>query len=120
MDYFSKNSWDGDVVLLLDEFNCLYQTEHDIRDDCLQALRVLKQRDNAFQCLIAAGTFVHLCPSTRPTPFGIDDLVQCPYFTMDETRKLFQEFAQDLGFSIDDAIIEDVWAKSNGLVAQLT
>ena len=29
------------------------------------------------------------------------------------------EFAEDSGFSIDDAIVDDVWTKSNGLVVQL-
>ena len=52
-------------------------------------------------------------------PFNVTDFVQSSYFTIDETRKLFREFAEDLGFSIDDAIVEDVWAKSNGLVTQL-
>ena len=121
--YFHKDSWDGgQIVLLLDELTCLYQAEGNVRDDCLQAFRVLKRHgDYAVQCLIAAGTFsiVYLCPSTRLSPFNIGDLVQCPYFSIDETRKLFQEFAHDLGFSIDNAIIEDVWAKSSGLVAQL-
>ena len=56
MPDFRKDSWDGYIVLLLDEFSCLYQ--------------------------------------------GKDNVVA------------------DLGFSIDDAIVEDVWAKSNGLVAQ--
>jgi len=69
----------------------------------------------------AFGTFsiVYLCPSTRLSPFDIDNLVQCPYFTIDETRALFDKFAHDFGFSIDPAIAEDVWARSSGLVAQL-
>jgi hypothetical protein len=60
-----------------------------------------------------------LNPSTA-SPFNVADVVQSPYFTVDEVRKLFREFAEDLSFSIDDAIIEDVWAKSNGLVDHST
>jgi hypothetical protein len=120
--YFRKDTWDGNVVILLDEFSCLYEGTDDVRDDCLQALRGLKhnRKGHAVQCLIAAGTFniVYLNPSTAP-PFNVADFVQSPYFTIDETRKLFREFVEDLGFSIDDAIVEDVWVKSNGLVAQL-
>ena len=118
--YFYNDFWDGKVVLLLDEFTCLYQAEDHVRDDCLQAFQGLRQ-DHAVWCIIAAGTFsiVYLYPSIGHTPFNIDELVQCPYFTIDETRELFHEFAQDLGFSIDDTIAEDVWAKSSGLVAQL-
>ena len=102
----------------------MYQANDDVRDDCLEAFRGLKQdRENhAVQCIIAAGTFsiVYLNPSNSGvSPFNVADVVQCPYFTIDETRKLFGEFAQDIGYSIDDAIVEDVWAKSNGSVAQL-
>jgi len=61
-----------------------------------------------------------LKPTTNAaSPFNVDDLVQSPYFTIDETRKLFCEFAENLGYLIDDAIVEDVWAKSNELAAQL-
>ncbi|KAF8347795.1 hypothetical protein F5887DRAFT_1072145 [Amanita rubescens] len=117
ISYFRKDYWDGKVVLLLDELSCLYQCEEDVRNDCLIAFRALKhyRRDHAVQCLIAAGTFgiVHLNTSRGP-PFNVAEFVQSPYFTIDETRKLFREFAEDLGVSIDDAIVEDVWAKSNG------
>ncbi len=121
MSYFYKPCWKGKVTLLIDEFSSLYQANDDVRDDCLEAFRGLKQdRENhAVQCIIAAGTFsiVYLNPGV--SPFNVADVVQCPYFTIDETRKLFREFAQDLGYSIDDAIVEDVWAKSNGSVAQV-
>ncbi|KAM6499476.1 hypothetical protein JOM56_004984 [Amanita muscaria] len=117
--YFRKDFWGGNVVLLLDEFSCLYQAKDNVRNDCFQAFRGLKHNraGHAVRCLIAAGTFdiVHLNPSNSGvSPFNIADIVQCPYFTIDETRKLFHEFAQDLGYSIDNDIIEDVWAKSNG------
>jgi len=56
-----------------------------------------------------------LNPSTGGvSPFNVADIVQCPFFTIDETKKLFLDFVKDLGLSIDDAIVEDVLAKSNG------
>ena len=76
----------------------------------------------AVQCIIAAGIFniVYLDPTNSGVPpFNVADVIKCPYFTVDETRELFCEFAQDLSYLIDDAIVEDVWAKSNGSVAQL-
>lgn len=102
----------------------MYQANDDVRDDCLEALRGLKQdrESHTVQCIIAAGTYsiVYLNPSNSGvSTFNIVDIVQCPYFTIDEISKLFREFAQNLGYSIDDAIAEDVWAKSNGSVAQL-
>jgi len=124
ISYFYNNSWDRKVVLLLDEFGSLYLAQDDVRDDCLQAFRELKQdhEGHTLQCIITAGTFsiISLNTSTRGiSPFNVADFVQCPYFTIDETRKLFHQFAQDLDYSIDDDIIEDVWAKSNGSVARL-
>jgi len=70
--------------------------------------------------LVAAGTFFNLNLLTGVlSPFNDTDLVHCPYFTIDEIKELFSEFAKDLGRSIEDAIVMDVWAKSNKLVAQL-
>ena len=115
MSYFRQDSWDRKVVLLLDEFSCLYESENAIRNDCLSAIRGLKHTINyAVQCVIAAGTFsiVHLNLS------NVADSVQSPYFTIDETRELFREFQSDFSITIDDAIVDDIWTKSNGLVAQ--
>jgi hypothetical protein len=121
MSYFSQDSWHGKVVLL-DEFSYLYKSQEAVRNDCLNAIRALKHYRNkhAVHCVIAAGTFsiIHLNP-TDSSPFNIADSVQSPYFTVDETRKLFCEFGSDLSISIDDAIVDDIWAKSNGLAAQL-
>ncbi len=123
--YFHKDSWDVHVVLLLDELSCLYQAADDVRNDCLQAFRGLKytRGGHVIQGVIAAGTFgiVNLNPTTSAaSPFNVADyFVQSPYFSIDETRKLFGEFAENFGYLIDDAIVVDVWAKSNGLVAQL-
>lgn len=124
INYFRKDSWGTlRVVLLFDEFSCLYGGGNNVRNDCLQALRGLKHdREYAVQCVIAAGTLdiVYLNSSTPAlSPFNINDYIQSPYFTIDETRKLFRDFAEDSGYSIDDGIAEDVWAKSNGLVVQL-
>ena len=120
--YFRKDAWNGNVVFLLDEFSSLYKGQDDVRDSCLQAFRGLKhdRETHAVQCFIAAGTF-SMIYLTMPaaSPFNITDFVQSPSFTIDETRKLFNDFAEDEGLLIDDAIVEDVWAKSNGLVAQL-
>ena len=113
MFYFRRDIWDRNVVLI-DEFSCLNQAKDDVRDDCLVALRGLKgSRDiHTVKCFIAAGTFsvVHMNPSTSALPpFNVaNEIVQCPPFIIDETRKLFLEFAKDLGFSIDDVIVEDV------------
>ena len=73
----------------------------------------------AIRSVIAAGTFgiVNLNPAI--SPFKVADRVQSPYFTVEEVRKLFYEFAQDHSITIDDAVVEDIWAKSNGCVTLL-
>ncbi|KAM6503857.1 hypothetical protein JOM56_000800 [Amanita muscaria] len=121
LQYFHLESWgERNVVLLIDEFSCLYDAAPDVRDDCLQALRALKNshKTHALQCLIAAGTFgiVYLNPSPTSgiSPFNVASVVQNPYFSIDETKKLFHQFAEDLDYLIDEDIIEDIWAKSNG------
>jgi hypothetical protein len=48
------------------------------------------------------------------SPFNITDRIDNSYFTIKETRKLFQEFAQDARIVIDDAVIEDIWVNSGG------
>jgi hypothetical protein len=76
----------------------------------------------AIRSVIAAGTFgiVHLNPSKSSiAPFNIAVRVQNPNFTVEEVRKLFYEFAQDHHITIDDAVVEDIWAKSNGCVTLL-
>ena len=46
--------------------------------------------------------------------------IQClKLYPKPETRTLFHVFAQDNDIVIDDAVIKDVWAKSNGYIAQL-
>ena len=91
INYFRKNSWDKNVrvVLLFDELGCLYGSDSNVRNDCLQAFRGLKlDREHAVQCIIAAGThnITYLNPPTL-SPFNVADIIQSPNFTMDETWK---------------------------------
>jgi hypothetical protein len=56
---------------------------------------------------------------TSLSPFNISNTIQSPYFTIEETRKLFRMFMQDNDIVIEDAVIQDVWAQSNGYITQL-
>ena len=74
----------------------------------------------AIRSVIAAGTLdiVNLKPSDSTfSPFTSH--IQNPHFTVEEVRKLFYEFAQDRHITIDDAVVEDIWAQSNGCVTLL-
>ena len=121
---FRVDAWPQEVVLIIDELSELYIAEQDVRDDFLRAFRVIRnnKKTYAIRSVIAAGTFgiVKLNPSNSAiSPFNVADRIPNPYFTVDEVRKLFYEFAQDRRITIDDAVVEDIWAQSNGCVTLL-
>ena len=48
-------------------------------------------------------------PSFGISPFNIKNNVEnSSYFTLEDVRKLFHEFAQDQHITIDDAVMEDI------------
>jgi hypothetical protein len=102
----------------------LYDVQPYIQDECLRAFREIRNNNEmyAIRSIIAAGTFgiMNLSPSKSTiSPFNVADPIQNPYFTVEEVRKLFYEFAQDHYITIDDAVVEDIWAKLNGCVTLL-
>jgi hypothetical protein len=123
LSFFHVSAWKRNVVLIIDEFSDLYHASSIIQDECLRAFREIRNNQGlyAIHGLIAAGTFsiLHLTPTFTTSPFNIVDHVRNPYFSIDETRKLFLDFAQDNLITIDEAVIEDIWVKSNGCVTQL-
>jgi hypothetical protein len=118
LDYFRKHLWDREVVLLVDEFSDLDNACQDILDETLGAFRTFKHgaQQYAVRCVIAAGTYsiINFTPSVGFSPFNIANVIQTPYFTIEDTRELFHEFEEVVGTSIDDAIVNDIWAKSSG------
>jgi hypothetical protein len=125
MDTFRGPSWKGGkrVVLLIDDFNMLFQAEDDNRNDVLQGLRALECPPS---CVISslstvlAGTFsiVHMSPTSRHiAPFNVvSETFQNPNFNKEEIENLFRDFAQDSGITIDTDVISDIWEKTNGCV----
>jgi hypothetical protein len=122
---FRRHFWGQNVVLLIDELSELWGAPLNIRNDCLRALREIRNNNQfyAIRTVIPAGTYsiVKLYPSEPSimSPFNIGDHVQNPNFTVEGVMKLFYEFAQDHHITIDDAVVEDIWAKSNGCVTLL-
>ena len=120
---FTAGSRTRSVILLIDEFDKLFSAPDDIRDEFLQTLREFKNDKHAYDIhgIIVAGTFdiLHLSTTHHSlSPFNVADVIQTPYFTVEETRTLFHMFAQDYSIDIDDDVIKDVWAKSNGYIVQ--
>jgi hypothetical protein len=120
------DTWPGNnIVLLIDEFSELYKAKPSIRDECLRTFHEIINNNGmyAIRSIIAAGTFsiMKLQPSdSMISPFNVADHVQNPSFTIEDVRKLFRDFAQDHCITIDDAVVKDIWAKSNGCVTLLT
>lgn len=119
LDPFHVNKWSRKVVLLLDELSVLFSASDHVRNQCLSALRELKndREEYAVCSVLAAGTFsvVHLNPTDRSlSPFNVAASVQNPNFTLDETRVLFGQFMESLGIIVEDDVIEDVWRRTGG------
>jgi hypothetical protein len=121
LSFVHANAWKRKIVLMIDEFYYLHHASPIIQDEYLRTFREINQEPYAIHGVIAAGTLsiLHLTPTFTTSPFNVAEHVRNPYFSIDETRKLFLEFAQDNLITIDDAVIEDVWVKSNGCVTQL-
>ena len=116
---FLAKNWALKVVILIDELSELHSASKEVRDDFLRALRVTRNDPDpyAIESVIAAGTFsiLLLIPSQSSiSPFNVSDRIDNSYFTVEETRTLFDEFAQDHGIMIDNAVVEDIWVRSNG------
>ncbi len=124
LDAFRANNWKQKIVLLVDELSELHSASEDIQDSFLRTLREIRNdaRTYAIKSVIAAGTFsiLRLKPSkSSVSPFNISDRIDNPYFTAKEAKKLFKEFAQDNRITIEHAVVEDIWARSNGCVYYL-
>jgi hypothetical protein len=121
---FQASNWEKyRIILLMDEFSGFLSAPDDIRNQFLRAVREIKSNKStyAIHSILACGTFSIFGTSTTDrdlSPFNVVTSVQNPYFTLEETQRLFNEFAMDAGITIDPMIIEDIWANSNGCVFQ--
>ncbi|KAF9161413.1 hypothetical protein BGX21_011008 [Mortierella sp. AD011] len=116
---FSCDSLSGyRIVLLIDEFDLLHDAGVVIRDQCLQIFQEIQQNNSlyAIDSIIICGTpgLQHLATSRHAPPFNVDITVENPYFTQEQTQRLFNEYAADEEITIDDGIVRDIFWKSNG------
>ena len=119
LDAFHVNKWSQKLVLLLDELSVLYSASDHVRNQCLGALRELKNNyeEYAVRSVLAAGTFsvVHLNPTDNSlSPFNVATHVPNPNFTLDETRSVFRQFTEQTCITVEDEVIKDVWTRSGG------
>jgi len=119
IDAFREKEWNQSIILLIDELSEMLLAPDEILNSFLRTLRTIRHsnRDSAIKSVIAAGTFSTMRLTTSKTnlsPFSIHNSFQIPYFSKDETTKIFGMFAQDNSITIDQAVIDDIWAQSNG------
>jgi len=103
----------------IDEFDKLYSASNSVRDECLETFRSVRNNRSAYAILtiVAIGTISIRCltPSNwRLSPFNVAELLNNPYFTEQQVQYLFDEFAQNEQIRIDNSMVDDIFALSNG------
>ncbi|KAF9354295.1 hypothetical protein BGX34_011106 [Mortierella sp. NVP85] len=124
---FAYHSWDSKdskdskekIVIIIDEFDEIYNVSVGIRDSCLSTFRVARNLNHlyAIDSIITCGTFnlLHLTTSNlRVSPFNVDFSIRNPYFTFKDTQTIFGKYAQDEGIEIDERIVQEIFHNSNG------
>jgi len=122
LNAFDHHAWTGEkIVIMIDEFDQIFNASDEIRDNCLSAFRAIRQNNNqyAIDSIIACGTFSLLPLTTsnpRVSPFNVNSSIRNPYFSFDDTQTLFKEYAQDEDIEIDELIVEEIFHNTNGYV----
>lgn len=123
---FLSNVWPGrNIIIFVDEFSEMFCASDGVRDEILRSFREIRNNRHAYAIwsIFVCGTFsIMNLSSTDPTilPFNAANYVQNPYFTLQQTRQLFDEYQHDAGITIDTAVIDDIWFQSNGCAIHLT
>ncbi|KAF9349356.1 hypothetical protein BGX34_001840, partial [Mortierella sp. NVP85] len=117
---FTREAWEeGEkIVILIDEFDLLYEACLEVREDYLRTFRgILQSEDYVIDSIIVCGTFnLWGLTTTGPlvSPFNISTRIENSYFTLESTQSLFKAYENDEQITIDDTIVRDVFFKSNG------
>ncbi|KAF9206462.1 hypothetical protein BGZ49_002382 [Haplosporangium sp. Z 27] len=120
VDTFYKNNFvNENIVVLIDEFDILFDASDKIRDDCLSLFRGIRQNNDLYSIdsIVVYGTFGLQYLRTRNirvSPFNFNETIKNPYFTFEQTKRLSDEYATDEMITIDDRTVLDVFQKSNG------
>lgn len=118
-----KNFMDKKPVLFVDEFDLLLYGDKTTRVSLLDCLREMKN-NRVVYCLhsfIGVGplniTDVTATPSV--SPFNINETIQSPTFTFEETKNLFGEYCREYSVKIDDTVIVDIFDRTGGHPGQV-
>jgi len=117
---FHRTKWKfSNVVLILDEFDTLYNATEDVLDSCLTTFHSIKSKkdDYSIHSMVAVGPFSILYINSRrltTSPFNVKTPFQNQNFTLDQVRALYNEFANEYALIIDQQVIEDIFTQTNG------
>ncbi|CAI2173708.1 10196_t:CDS:2, partial [Funneliformis geosporum] len=128
MDVFAVNAeiwnhlYDGrskNIILFFDELDTLLTSRlKEVCNSFLSNLRVIKTGPSyVIKSVIGIGTFsiLSLNQSDRSlSPFNINDAFANPNFTKGQVKIIFKDFMNDRDLNIDDRIIDDIYASTNG------
>ncbi|CAI2198243.1 16100_t:CDS:2, partial [Funneliformis geosporum] len=118
--FFSKDKCKKRVVLFIDEYDVLYEAGDDIRAPFLGTIHGIKIAKDKYSLWssVAVGPFniLHLSSNRSMSLFNVKSPFQNPNFTKKQVQLLYRNFAHDHDFTIDPAIIEDIYIQTNGLL----
>jgi hypothetical protein len=119
LDVFAESEWKKKIVIFIDDFDGLYNATDEVRDDCLNIFRCIKDSiyDFAICSIVAIGNFniQYLKTSKmRISPFSIRESYNNPNFNKQQIQALFNEFTQEKSITIDKEIIDDIYLQTNG------
>ncbi|CAJ0764539.1 17371_t:CDS:2 [Entrophospora sp. SA101] len=119
IDIVNKSNWKkNNIVLFIDKFDKLCDSNMDVKSSCLETLHGIKnaKENYAFWSVVTIGTFgiTHLESGKVSTaPFNICEPFLNPNFILEQVQFLFKEFEKDYTLTIDPEIIEDIYKQSN-------
>ena len=103
------------VVLIIDEFDKLYQASQAVKDGFLGALRSLRQEPGCLWAVLGVGPYSILTlTSETSTPFTATEAIQISSFTKEEVFQLFTEFAASRLITLPNELIEDIYERTAG------
>lgn len=122
LNAFNTNVWrEQKIVIFIDEFDKVYDATDNVRNEFLETLREIRNNNHLYAAhsVVACGTLSirHLnSTNVSLSPFNVAESLKNPYFSLQQTRCLFDEYAQDAEITIDHDIVNDIHTKSNGYV----
>jgi hypothetical protein len=117
---FFREPRETEIVLFLDEFDLLLNSDTTILDSVLGSLRSMKSdrgtdKQYHLQSIVIIGPFSILQAANKTlSPFNVTESIEAPYFTIEDTKELFAQFTQATEINLEDGIIDDIFARTRG------